>query len=49
MPYYIKYRNSKWVVVGTDGHVFGTHPSKKDARVQQKALYHAEGEKAKKK
>ena len=45
MPYYTRYRNGKWVVIGEDGHVFGTHPTKKNAREQQKALYSAEGKK----
>jgi hypothetical protein len=39
MPYHVKSRGSKWVVIGDDGHVFGTHPTKVLAREQQKALY----------
>lgn len=41
MPYFVQHRNGKWVVLDTKGHVFGTHPSKADARKQQKALYWA--------
>jgi len=45
VPYDVVQRKGKWVVLGRDGHVFGTHPSKKNARKQQAALYAAEGRK----
>jgi hypothetical protein len=46
MPYDVVQRKGKWVVLGRDGHVFGTHDSKKKARAQQKALYWQEGKKS---
>jgi len=48
VPYDVVQRKGKWVVLGRDGHVFGTHPSKKNARKQQAALYAAEGRKGNK-
>ena len=39
MPWDVIQRNGKWVVVDKHGKVVGTHPSKKKARAQQKALY----------
>jgi hypothetical protein len=39
MPYNIKKTGSQYQVVGPTGKVHGTHPSKADAREQQKALY----------
>jgi|GEM_PF-2373545 len=45
MPYDVHRKGDKWVVTGRDGHVYGTHPTKKEAREQQKALYAAEGRK----
>ena len=48
LPYDVVQRKGKWVVLGRDGHTFGTHPSKKKARAQQAALYAAEGRKGNK-
>jgi hypothetical protein len=47
MPWDVIQRKGKWVVVDKSGHVYGTHPSKKKAREQQKALYASEGRKSK--
>ena len=46
MPWDVIQRNGKWVVLGRDGHVFGTHPTRKDALKQQRALYSAEGKRS---
>ena len=46
MPWDVIRRGDKWVVIDKSGHVYGTHPSKKDAREQQKALYWQEGKKS---
>jgi hypothetical protein len=45
MPYDVYRKGNKWVVVGRDGHIFGTFETKKEAREQQKALYWYEGKK----
>jgi hypothetical protein len=41
MPYNIKkLKTGKWIVYNPDtGKVYGTHPTRKDAQDQQKALY----------
>jgi hypothetical protein len=41
MPWDVVQRKGKFVVVDKHGKVYGTHPSKKAAREQQKALYAA--------
>jgi hypothetical protein len=45
MPWDVVRRGTKWVVVDKSGKAYGSHPSKKKARQQQKALYASEGRK----
>jgi len=47
MPWDAIRRGDKWVVLSKSGRVLGTHPTKKAARQQQKALYYSEGKKSK--
>lgn len=40
MPYNVKKKGNKWIVYNPDtGKIYGTHPTRKDAEAQQKALY----------
>lgn len=39
MPYDVVHRGGKWVVIGKDGKVHGTHPTREKALRQMRALY----------
>lgn len=43
MPWDVKKRGKKWVVVKKDGKVVGTHDSEESAKRQQRLLYSIEG------